>query len=108
MPNYTFENKETGEIIEKTMKISERDEFVENNPHLQQIITGAPAMVSSVSGVSTSIKQSDGMKEVFQKAAEAHPNSPLAERYGKKSIKDIKTRDAVNKHRGSFLKRTND
>ena len=108
MPNYTFENKETGEIIEKTMKISERDEFVENNPHLQQIITGAPMMVSSVSGVSTSIKQSDGMKEVFQKAAEAHPNSPLAERYGKKSIKDIKTRDVVNKHRDSFLKRTND
>lgn len=106
MPTYTFEDKETGEVFEKTMKISERDVFVEENPHLTQLITGAPSMVSGVSGVSTSVRQSDGMKEVFQKAAEAHPNSPLAERYGKKSIKDIKTREVVNKHRSSFLKRT--
>lgn len=103
MPTYTFEDKKTGEVFEKTMRISERDEFVEDNPHLTQLITGAPMVVS---GVSTSLKPSDGMKEVFQKAAEAHPNSPLAERYGKKSIKEIKTREVVNKHRKSLLKRT--
>jgi hypothetical protein len=30
---------------------------------------------------------------------EAHPNSPLASRYAKKSIKDIKTQGIVDKHR---------
>jgi len=39
------------------------------------------------------------MKEVFAKAAEAHPNSPLADRYGKKSIKEIKTREVLKKHK---------
>ena len=102
MPNYTFENKETGEIHEETMRIAELDDFKRDNPHLQQIITKAPSVVSSVGGVSKSIRPSDGMKEVFAKAAEAHPTSPLAERYGKKSIKQIKTEQVVKKHRSKW------
>ena len=44
MPNYTFENTETGEVTEIHMKISERDQYVKDNPHMKQIITGAPAI----------------------------------------------------------------
>lgn len=47
MPNYTFENKETGEVLNLFMKISERDQYVIDNPHMQQIITGAPAIGDS-------------------------------------------------------------
>jgi succinate dehydrogenase/fumarate reductase flavoprotein subunit len=37
-------------------------------------------------------------KEVLSKVAEAHPTSTVAERYGKKSTKDVKTREIVKKH----------
>jgi hypothetical protein len=35
---------------------------------------------------------------VLSKVAEAHPTSTFADRYGKKSIKDVKTRQIVKKH----------
>lgn len=42
MPRYTFKNMNTGEIVELSMKIAERDQFVLDNPHLVQQIVGAP------------------------------------------------------------------
>ena len=97
MPTYTFEDTNTGDVYEMTMMISERDVFVVENPHMKQLITGAPMIVSGVG--SGGIKPGGGLDEVFAKAAEAHPDSPLADRYGKKSIKDIKTKEVINKHR---------
>ena len=44
MPIYNFRNLETGEETEIMMKISELDEFKENNPQLQQYITKAPSI----------------------------------------------------------------
>lgn len=97
MPTYTFENTKTGEIEEVLMSISDRDKYIEENPHIKQLITGAPAIVGGVG--SGGVKPGGGLDEVFAKAAEAHPDSPLADRYGKKSIKQIKTEQVVNKHR---------
>lgn len=42
MPLYDFRNKLTGEIIEKSMKISEREQFLRDNPNLEQVILSAP------------------------------------------------------------------
>jgi hypothetical protein len=82
------------------MKISEREEYLKNNPHIQSIIT-APALVS---GVSTSNSRSgrvpSGFNEVLSKVAEAHPTSKVAQRFGKKSIKQVKTEQIVKKHLG--------
>ena len=100
MPNYQFRDKETGEETEVFMKISELDEFKENNPNLEQFLKGGPMIVSGWGG----IKTDNGFKEVLSKAAEAHPDSPLADRYGKKSIKDIKTKEVINKHRKNWSK----
>ena len=44
MPKYHFKDVNTGEVQELWMKISERDQFVLDNPHLQQQIVGAPAL----------------------------------------------------------------
>lgn len=44
MPTYTFEDINTGERQEKTMKIAELDDFRSNNSHLKIVITGAPAL----------------------------------------------------------------
>lgn len=100
MPTYTFEDTNTGDVYEMTMRIAERDDFVKDNPHMKQLITGAPMVVSGSGG----IKTDNGFKEVLSKAAEAHPNSPLADRYGKKSAKEIKTQQVLDKHRNKWSK----
>lgn len=35
MPTYNFKNKETGEVIERLMKIKEMEEYLENNPNME-------------------------------------------------------------------------
>jgi len=96
MPTYNFQNKQTGEVIEKFMKIAERETWLKENPDYQSIIMQAP----SFTGDHIISKQQDGgMKEVLDRVANAHPDSPLADRYGdKKSIKDLKTKDVLRKH----------
>jgi len=95
MPTYTFEDTNTGEVFETLMRISERDEYLQQNPHIQQIITGAPSIVGGTGGM----KNDSGWKENMSRIAEAHPGSPLADRYGQKSTKEIKTREVLKKHK---------
>ncbi len=38
-------------------------------------------------------------KDNMSRIAEAHPGSPLSYRYGKKSTKDINTRQVLKKHK---------
>ena len=44
-------------------------------------------------------KTDSGWKENLSRIAEAHPKSALAERYGKKTIKQSKTDQVLAKHR---------
>ena len=39
MPNYTFKNKNTEEIKTLTMSISEREEFIKENPDFIQVFS---------------------------------------------------------------------
>ena len=94
MPIYTFKNKKTGKEFDDMMSIAEMEEYLDKNKHITQVLKG----LNIVSGVG-SIKQDGGWKDNLSRIAEAHPNSPLADRYGKKSIKDIKTKQVVDKHR---------
>ena len=96
MPTYHFLDTQTGEEFESFMKISEREEYLKENPHIKTVVT-APAIVSGVS-TSTQHRVPDGFKEVLSKVAEAHPDSKVGDRYGKKSIKQVKTREIVKKH----------
>jgi len=93
MPTYTFQDTETGEVFDKILKISEKDNFLKDNPNLKSLVTG----INIVAGVG-SIKSDSGWKENLSRIAEAHPRSALAERHGNKSIKDIKTKQVVEKH----------
>ena len=96
MPTYTFEHIKTGKTIEKTMSFLERDDFVNENPNYRQVFTQLN-IVGGVSGLTH--KPDSGFKDVVQKIAEKHPGSPLAERYKKKSIKEIRTKQVIDKHR---------
>ena len=94
MPTYTFKDTDTGNHEEHFMKISELDQFKKDNPNLVTVVS-APALVAGTGG----IKQSEGFKEVMSKIAEKAPGSPLAEKYTKKTHKEIKTRNIIEKHR---------
>ena len=70
------------------------EEYLDKNKHITQVLKG----LNIVSGVG-SIKQDGGWKDNLSRIAEAHPNSPLADRYGKKDIKKIKTQQALSKNK---------
>ena len=99
MPTYDFYNTETGETFEKFMSLSAREEYLKENPHIQQVHLGA---MSIVSGVSITGKVPDGFKEVLAKVSENHKGSAVAEKHGKKTINEIKTKQLVEKHIGKF------
>jgi hypothetical protein len=98
---YNFTDTVTGEEFESIMKISERDDFLKENPHIHPMVTSA----AIVSGVSIKNKVSDGFKEVLSKIGEAHPGSPIGHQYGDKSIKAVQTREVVRKHVEKVAKR---
>jgi hypothetical protein len=96
MPTYDFVNNETGEEFELFMSMSAREQYLKDNPHIQQIV-GATA---TVSGVSITGKIPDGFKDVLSKVAENHSASAVGQQYGRQSINAIKTKELVKKHIG--------
>jgi hypothetical protein len=78
------------------MKISEREEYLKINPHIQPVATAA----AIVGGVSIKDKVPDGFKEVLSKVAESHPTSNVAKKHGRKTTKRLKTEQLVKKHLG--------
>ena len=50
MPQYDFKNKETGEIMEVTLRISEYDQWVIDHPEYERHFTSnsAPKLVSGI------------------------------------------------------------
>ena len=95
MPSYSFRNTETGEEFDDILTISEREKFLEQNSHIEQL----PSRVSIVGGHGDRIKNDGGWKENMSRIAEAHPGSPLASRYGKDTAKNINTRNVLKKHK---------
>ena len=96
MPVYDLMNTETGEEWEETMSYDAMKELTADGKIqiMYKKINFVHAPGSDGGG-----KIPDHFKEVMSKVAEANPNSPLAQQYGKKDHKAIKTRDAVEKAR---------
>ena len=78
MPTYLIRDTETEDIYEEFCSWDELEKFLKDNPRYKQM----PTPINIVGGVGDRIKQDGGMKEVLQKVAENHPNSPLAARFG--------------------------
>ncbi len=96
MPVYTFENTKTGKVYDEMMSISEKEDFLDKNKHIKQLLTTIN-IVGGVQGITH--KNDGGWNDNMQRIAEAHPTSPLAQRYKKKSIKEVKTEQVIKKHR---------
>ena len=73
MPTYEFRDKNTGAVHEKFLSFNGKDEYLAQNPHLEQTITKAPAFV----GDHVTLKKDTGFKEVLQKIHERSPGSEL-------------------------------
>jgi hypothetical protein len=75
MPIYTFRNNETNEEFEETMKISEMEIFLKDNPHIKHVFKNAPAIGDSVR---LGIRRIDSsFNDVLQKAKNAHKYSTV-------------------------------
>ena len=96
MPTYRFYNSKTKTEFEDYMSISDMEKFTKKK-HISLLPPTQMNIVSSVGSIDS--KTDGGWKELMSKAAEAHPNSPLAERYGKKTVKQTQIEKVMKKHR---------
>ncbi len=99
MPSYTFQNNETEETWDEMMSWDERCSFLDDNPHIQQIIKKAPQLVGS--RYVGRIKNDGGWNENLSRIAEAHPGSELATTPWSNVTTTVKTQNAVDKWRKS-------
>jgi hypothetical protein len=97
MPIYTFENTKTKKVYDDMMTIAEKEEFLAKNKHIKQLLTTIN-ISSGVVGMGN-MKNDGGWNDNLQRIADAHPTSELANRYKKKSIKEVKTKQVIEKHR---------
>ena len=99
MPTYIFYDTVTKEEYEEFMSISELDEYKKLNPQVVQVPQAVALAGDHIMGVGP--KADGGFHERMEQIASSHPGSPLSDRYGKntKSIKEIKTRNVLKKHK---------
>jgi len=82
MPTYTFRNTETDEVFDKLMTWKDREQYLADNPQLESIIGGAPAMGDSVRlGIR---RTDDGFKEVLSKISAANYKSNLSDKLSRR------------------------
>ena len=96
MPIYTFINTKTNKEHTEMMSISEMEDYLSKNKHIKQLLTTIN-ISSGVVGVN--MKNDGGWKDNLSRIAEAHPNSELAKQHKRRSTKEVKTQQVVEKHR---------
>ena len=106
MPNYTFEDIETGEVFVEFMKMDDKEKYLKDNPNLKFVFTPIGLTGDHLMGVGP--KTDGGFNEVMTRIAHGHPNSGLADRYGDGlSHKDKKTKEVVKKHASKIVSEAN-
>jgi hypothetical protein len=70
MPSYTFKDLNSGEEFTVIMSMNEREEFVANNPHMQQVFHSPPAVGDSIR---LGLKKPDnGFRDRLKEIKKAH------------------------------------
>jgi len=73
MPTYRFKNNDLGNEFEEFMSISELDKYLEDNPHLTQLVNGAP-LIHSGRGMQ---KPNDGFRDRLKEIKKHHKHSTV-------------------------------
>lgn len=76
MPTYSFRNKETGEVFDKFMKMSEKEQYLIDNPIMESVI-GNPAMVYNSSGKKPDAGFRDLLKDIRSKHDKKYTRSTI-------------------------------
>ena len=98
MPTYKFKNLVTGVVYEDFMSIKDMEKL-KDNPNIELQLPDTLNIISQT-GDNIDAKTDGGWKETLAKISEAHPDSKLANQYGKrKSAKDVKTAEVRKKHK---------
>jgi hypothetical protein len=99
MPIYTFEDIKTKKEFTEHMSIAEMEEYLLKNKHIRQVLMPIN-IIAGVSGITH--KNDQGWKETLSKIAEANPHTPLGRQHGRKDVKTIKTKQAVQKMKKKY------
>lgn len=77
MPEYLFKDKNTGKEWTEWMSISERTEYLEKNPHIEQLVFGFPGM-----GYNTVTRKPDQwFRDKLSDIKKKHPKSTIGSKY---------------------------
>ena len=94
MPTYVFKDRLTGEQFEKFLSMSEREQFLKDNPDYKSVLT-APNIIS---GARAGTGKLGGFKEVLQKVGEGHPGSAVDKAYNSRTSKQVAIDKVAKKH----------
>ena len=94
MPTYVFKDKLTGDQFEKFLSISEKEQFLKDNPNYKSILT-APNIIS---GARVGTGKLGGFKEVLQKVGESNPGSAVDRAYNSRTSKQVIIDKVAKKH----------
>lgn len=78
---YTFKNKNTGEVFEIVMKMSEYDDYIKNNPDVERYHGDPPPLLDPVR-MGIVKPPSDFQKGVVGRMMETIPNNNIRTKFG--------------------------
>lgn len=78
MPTYNFRNTKTDEVSEVFMPMSKREEYLKENPDLEQILT--PIAIADPVGMGITRPPADFSKYVLGRVKETNPLGTALER----------------------------
>ena len=98
MPTYTFYDESSGIEWDEFLSIAQREKFLKKNLQIRQVLKPVALAGDHLMGVGP--KTDGGFNENMSRIAAAHPNSPLADRYGSsKTNAQIKAKNIYDKHK---------
>lgn len=75
MANFTFRNKDTQEVYDLSLSFAERDKYLEDNPNVEQLITGSPSFIYD--NYNFMNKVPSGFRDVLKQIKKQNPNSTI-------------------------------
>lgn len=76
MPTYKFLDKKSGKEHIEFMKISELDPYLEANPHIEQLVHGAPSIGDAIR-IGVGQKPDEGFRDILRRIKKNNHGSKL-------------------------------
>jgi hypothetical protein len=77
IPSYTFLNRDTNEQWTETMSMSAREQFLNDNPHVEQLIVSAPSYVADSTRVGVNAKPNNHFRDRLKQIAKNNPGNRI-------------------------------